>query len=669
MKIRSFCSLRKQLARISRLAGIAALAVSSAGLSAHAGSVIPDWMRAAAQEPPAIYPPDTTAVVLLDDRETTVKDSGEIENRYRRVFRVLRPEARDELGRLAVFYNDETRIEVMHGWAIAKNGQEYEAKEKDALEHGAFSEALYADVKVKLLTLPAVNTGSVIGYEYVQRQRPFLQIDQWDFQELVPVKHSKFTLSLPSGWEFDSYWAHYPEIKPQALGNETVWQLENIPAIETEPDMPEWEAVAGRLEVKYFPRDPGQRLKASGSWRDMGLWYTNLTASSRDVTPEIKQKVAELTAGQTTTLGKINALAAFVQRQVRYVAIEIGIGGYQPHPAAQVFANSYGDCKDKATLLSAMLREIGVESYYVLAQTERGIVLPQFAFNYFNHAILAIRLPDDVAQPDLHAVMQHPTLGRLLFFDPTNEYTPLGALPPYLQESYGLLVAPDGGELVRMPLAAPNWNRLERSAKLALSPSGTLTGDVEELLFGGPAVDSRARFLETAPADRAKLLENFLGGSLGSFRLAKASVGNLENFDQAFVVNYQLEADGYARAVGDLLIVRPRVLGEKGSSLLAGKERKYPFEFRQASVQIDDFRISIPDGYVVDELPKPVDTNCGIGEYRSGVEVEGNVLHYRRTYRINDLTVPPEKLDTLRGFFAQIAADEKSSAVLRRKAE
>ena len=91
----------------------------------------------------------------------------------------------------------------------------------------------------------------------------------------------------------------------------------------------------------------------------------------------------------------MRALATFLQRDVRYVAIELGIGGVQPHPASDVFAHLYGDCKDKATLLSSMLHEVGIESYYVVINSRRGAVsaaTPPY-IDVFNHAILAIRLP------------------------------------------------------------------------------------------------------------------------------------------------------------------------------------------------------------------------------------------------------------------------------------
>ena len=112
--------------------------------------------------------------------------------------------------------------------------------------------------------------------------------------------------------------------------------------------MPPFLSVASRMDIKYFPRDPDLRAKSSGSWNDIGIWYANLTAASRVPSPAVQQKVAELTAGISDPLKKMQVLASYVQQQIRYVAIEIGIGGLQPHPAADVFKHQYGDCKDKA---------------------------------------------------------------------------------------------------------------------------------------------------------------------------------------------------------------------------------------------------------------------------------------------------------------------------------
>ena len=138
------------------------------------------------------------------------------------------------------------------------------------------------------------------------------------------------------------------------------------------------DGVAGRMIITLFP--PGGLARNSFSnWQQMGSWYLNLTSGRFDASPEIKAKVASSTASSPTQLAKMRVLAEFMQHDIRYVGIELGIGGWQPHPAAEVFSHRYGDCKDKATLMAAMLREIGIDSDYVVIYTERGSVTPRYA--------------------------------------------------------------------------------------------------------------------------------------------------------------------------------------------------------------------------------------------------------------------------------------------------
>lgn len=664
---RSYFKARSRLATISIAAAIA-IAAWMWRPAQVAADQAPDWLRAASQDKLPDYPKETEAVVLLEEQYTTVKDNGEIETRCRRAYKLLRPEGREGYGGVAVNFDNETKLTYLKAWTITADGAAIELKEKEAVEAGLSSYEIYSDKRVKYLKFPEANPGSVVGYEYVQKHRPFVFEDDWWFQSRIPTRKARFVLQIPSGWEYTNYWAHYPEQKAESrTANQFTWELQDIPGIETEKNMPPWLAVAGRMDVKYFPRDPKMRTKTTGTWKDLGQWYGGLTASARGVSPQMQQKVAELTAGAPDRMAKIKALAAFAQRQVRYVAIEIGIGGYQPHNAGDIFARRYGDCKDKVTLLSAMLHEIGVDSYYTLVDTERGIVVPEFPSMRFNHVILAIKVPNDVPTESLYAMVNNPNLGRIVFFDPTNEYVPLGYLPSSLQDSFGLVVGPDGGELLALPLLPAATNRLLRTGKLNLSASGNLDGTVQETRWGAPAEARRAQLLEAAPKMRAKVFEDFLGSTLNDFTLTRATVGNLDHYDETLTVEYSFVSERYAKSAGNLLIMAPRVVGTKGSNILAGKPRKYPIEFGEATRQDDMFDITLPAGYVVDELPKPVKAECPYGSYKSEIEVSGNVLHYKRTYEITDVIVPTQKLDEVKDFFRQIAADEHSSAILKRE--
>jgi hypothetical protein len=117
---------------------------------------------------------------------------------------------------------------------------------------------------------------------------------------------------------------------------------------------------------------------------------------------------------------------------------------------------------------------------------------------------------------------------------------------------------------------------------------------------------------------------------------------------------------------GNLLLVRPRVLGSKGSGILETKEpRKFPLEFEGPSRDTDSFDIALPPGYEVDELPPPMDADYSFGSYHSKTEASGQMLHYTRALEIKELSVPVSKMDELKKFYRMIAADERNTAVLK----
>ena len=632
-----------------------------------ASATTPDWLRTASKSRTPEYPEETRAAVLYSEQVTTVTGSGEISTKYRKAIKILRPEGK-VFGTMAVKFDKDTRLTYLRAWCVPADGRDYELKEKDAAETGLFSESLYTDMRAKVMRIPAAEPGSVIGYEYEQKRRPTVLQDTWEFQEEIPVLRARFELHLPASWEYDSFWLNHGKQEPLALGgNGWAWEVQNVAAVTDEPFMPPWRAVAGRLGVSYHAPAGAASVPGEASWQDVGRWYTQLAAGRRQASPEIKQKVAELTANATAVDAKIKALAAFVQRDIRYVAIEIGIGGFVPHPAAVIFANHYGDCKDKVTLLSAMLAEAGVKSYYVLIDHERGVVTPEFPTPMkFDHAILAIQLPPGTDSSGFYAREDDPQLGRLLFFDPTDPYVSIGYLPNSLQANYGLLVTDDGGSLVKLPLLPPTVNRLLRSAKLALAPDGTLYGDVTEVRWGEPAAELRGRLLSLPDAEHHKATEDFLSNFLGGFELRGYQLDGLDDLSGNLVLRYRFVAPGYAQTAGDLLLVRPRVLGTKEERVFDENERQYPVEYPAATLQGDLVDIELPAGYKPDGLPRPLTLDVGAASYKSKVQLDGNTLHYTRSYTVKDVVVPTSKLAELREFYREIAEDENTSAIFKK---
>src|SRR5258706_4025722 len=520
MGCRSCCSQEKSMRVIDLRAllflfWVAVSVVSSVPRAAASGDA-PQWMHALVGVTLPSYDEKTNAVLLYSETNVTVLSVDKIKTRVREAYKILRPEGR-ERGTVGVYFNPGRKITNLRGWCIPAQGKDYEVKEKDAIDTSAVAGyEVFSDVKYRMIRIPAPDPGNIIGYEYEVEEQPYFLQNIWRFQETDPVRESHYSLQLPPGWEYRASWLSYPEVKPTDRGgNLSSWAVSDVKGIRHEPEMPPWEAVAGRLVVSFFPAGGSSRKNELATWESMGRWYANLTVDRMASSYAIKQEESCLAAGKTATLAKMQAIAGFLQHDIRYVAISLGIGGFQPHAAPDVFSHKYGDCKDKATLMHTMLREIGVDSYLVLINMRRGGVTSATPpRREFEHAILAIKLTDDVKDPSLIAVMQHPRLGRILFFDPTNEVTPFGQIGGYLQANYGLLVTPEGGDLVELPQQPSAMNSIQRVGKLILDTNGTLKGDVKEVRLGDQAWLERMRLRSvTNNADRIKPIASLLAGS------------------------------------------------------------------------------------------------------------------------------------------------------------
>jgi hypothetical protein len=638
---------------------------------AAAGGDAPQWMHALVGVQLPTYDEKTNAVQLFSETNVTVVSTDKIKTHVREAFKILRPGGRERGSPSVYFTSPGQKVTSFHGWCIPSQGKDYEVKDKEAIEQSPFGSPgmeLITDIRRKVINIPAPDPGNIVGYEYDLEEAPLVLQDSWHFQERDPVRESHYSLQLPSGWEYKAFWLNYPEVKPTQTANQAEWRVSEVLGIRPEPNMPPVAGVRGQMIVSFFPPGGTSLRNGFSNWREMGTWFFNLESDRIGASPQIQEKVVSLATSKPTLLAKMSTIADFVQHDIRYVAIELGIGGWQPHPAPDIFSHRYGDCKDKATLMRSMLHEIGVESYQVAINTERGSITPQTpAHRGFDHEITAIKLPDGLNDSSLVAIMQHPEFGRLLFFDPTDDMTPFGQIRGALQANYGLLITSRGGELVLLPQQPSSMNSIQRTAKLTLDLTGMLKGDVKEVRLGDRASFERWRLRTvTKDIDRIKPIETLLSGSLSSFRITHASVLNLQHTDQPFGFDYSFESDSYAKSAGNLLLLRPRVVGSKSSGILETKEaRKFPLEFEGPVRDTDTFEITIPPGYEVDDLPPAVDSEYSFASYHSRTEAKGSVIQYTRTFEVKELSVPIEKMDDLKKFYRIVASDERSTAVLK----
>ena len=673
---RWFCSRARQLAptelgRVALLMSAIALCVVDARL-ASASPQAPEWMHALAGKPLPAYDEKTDAVLLYSETNVTVFSKDKVRTHVREVYKILRPGGREH-GWFAVYTYGRKRVTFMRGWCIPAHGKDYEVTDRDAVEQSPMADGynLISDLRRKILRIPAPDPGNIVGYEYEIEEQPFFLQDQWEFQEFDPVRASRYTLELPDGWEYKSSWINQSAISPVKTGTHTwQWDVADVAGIRHEDQMPPVHGIAAKMVVSYSPPGGTPEHNDFATWNDMGKWYDGLVGERISSSGAIKEKVSLLTLSKVDTVAKMRSVAEFIQTEIRYVGIELGIGGWQPHTASDVFTNRYGDCKDKATLVIAMMRSMGIDAYHVIINASRDAVGGDDpAHNGFNHAITAIRLPDNVNDPSLVATIVHPKLGRLLFFDPTDEVTPFGRIRGALQSNYGLLVGPDGGELLQLPRQDPALTGINRIGKLELDPSGTLYGEVQETRIGDRAVQERQRLRDArTDSDKLKLLEGLLSDSLGTFQLTASRFVNVADRSQPLGIDYAFQAPGYGKNAGDLLLVRPRVLGSESSGLLETNEpRRFAIEFDSPSRDSDVFEISLPPGFEVADVASPVDVDFGFANYHSKTELSGNILRYVRTFEVKDVSVPASKAAELKKLYRIVAADERNTVILKER--
>ena len=628
---------------------------------------VPDWVRTAAQQTVPTYSSETNAVVLLDETTLSVSPDGHAVEHHRRVVKILRPAGREN-ATVVVPFDKDSKLQSLHVWSIGPDGHEYAMKDNEmAIVTPPGGGILYEDVQFKVANPPGRDPGGVVAYETEQRLPFYMTEDDWRFQDGIPSLSQSFTLELPPGFTYGVAWAHHKAEPAIDLEKQRWrWDLKDIPAVDLHnvPMSPGEQALAGRMSVHY--EAPGLANPIGGTWQSIGEWYAQLSSDRLKATPEIAAKTAELTAGKTDFYDKTEAVAEFVQKQIRYFVIESGIGGLQPHPAADIFKNRYGDCKDKATLLSAMLSTVDIHSALLMVDTVRGFVDPDAPSLMGNHMIAAIEVPKGYESPKLKSVVTAKTGRRYLIFDPTWEETAFGQLEHNLQGSYGVLVEGKDSQIIAFPVLSPTLNTIHRSASFQLLPDGSLRGSIVEKRFGDVSEHRRSMYKSANEKEQQEFLDHQLQRDFANFSVSGVKVENVDALNKELTTSYSLNANSYAKKMGPLLMVRPRVLGSEGMRF-DHEPRKVPINLSETMQEQDEYSIELPEGYAIDELPDPVSVDMGFASYTSSSKMDGNTLRYTRTYTVKELTLPAERYSELQKLAGVIANDEQSSAVFKKK--
>ena len=617
----------------------------------------PDWVKAALRSPSYTYDKSVPYLVLLDERTTTIKAGGGSETRSRYIARILTQEGR-AAARREIQYDSEMKISDLHAWHIRADDKVFQLENEKVIEE-SIADDLYSKVRSKVMRFGEVEIGSVVAFEWVKRERQFVNQDYHYFQTRAPVIASRYQLELPEGWTVESFVFNHDPIRPQVKGNFYIWQVQNLPPIKEEPWMPEVTSLSPYLAVSYYPTGSTDSKKAFSTWQDVSRWAEKVMyTETRDLAP-VAGKAKELTAGISDEQEKVKAISRWVQKNIRYVSIQLSlIGGYKPNPADVILRKGYGDCKDKSALMQAMLAAIGIRSYKVLVFSGDPVrVRPEFPSPLqFNHAVVAVEVKpvgQSPARPD-----------GLLFFDPTDGVTPLGDLPFYLQGSYGLVVNGGSGQLVRLPDYSEKNNRSFRELNVQLQASGEVQAVVKEMFTGQLASAMRRQVAASSAEGFERELGTRVARDIPGAILSDLKINRDADTGDPLTIVYTVKANNYANRMGKLLVLRPILLWVQNHSVFTDKQRQHPILFDIPSVREDITRITLPDGFQLDEVPANTNLKTDFGAFDLNYKVDGRQAVIERRLAITRQILPASEYAAIKKFFDTVQSTSQSSMVM-----
>lgn len=618
----------------------------------------PTWLKDLAGITLPQYPAKVQRVVLLNEEHTVVSDAGKLVTTTRTATKILNQQG----GNITYFEQYDSasgKVKDFRAWMLPPAGKVKKYGKEEIVDTACAENDVYNECRRRAVSGKRdAEAGAIFAYEATTEHQSFSNQLLFHFQESDPVKTARFIVTLPQGWELKSSSFNNAPAESAPVGSTYTWQMENLAAMEREPAAPGFLTLAPWVGVNLVGPG-GKRMLAS--WPDAAKLLSEFNEGQYEPNDAILAKARSLTEAATTELEKIRAIGRFTQ-QLRYVSIQTNIskgGGYKPHAAAEVFQKLYGDCKDKANLTRAMLKAIGITAYPVAIysgdRTHVGREWP--TLGAFNHAITAIRVGPDTKAP---AVLDHPKLGRLLFFDPTDPYVPVGYVPDHEQASLALIATAESGDLVRVPAGAVAAADHAREVEAVLGPDGSISGKFVDRRSGEELANAVSLYRGSSRTDYVKSVERWVG-----FSIPAANTSNVEATDGAseFVLKGQFASASFAqRPQPKMLLFRAALLSD-GTLRLTEKTRKYPVEL-DPDVLHETVRIQLPPEFKVDELPPAIKLNSDFGSFQATWTAESGTLVFQRTLEMPAQSVPPARYADLKKFLNSVTGSAGSPIVL-----
>jgi hypothetical protein len=626
-----------------------------------------------AKQPTPELKNDPPALILLDETVWEVDEHGRADVTHRYAIRILRLGARD-LAVGSVRYDGKADTVSYATACVWRAGEAFKKfRQGDWVDAADYAEGAVVDeMRKKSIDCSSWTVvGDVFAVETRVKSPQLLAMVGCGFVNMLPVLLERWTVTVPPGFQIRSkiFGAHPPDESRSTDGRTCVWTARDRP-YRREETMP---GRGAYLDAEVFAslEPPAGRvgcpLKQFGNWGDVAAWDEELNADSYDTSPALAAKTRELVAGSTDPLSKIRAIAAYVQA-TRYVAINHDLSrgmGYKARKASVVFSTGFGDCKDKANLMRAMLREAGIHASMVGARAGNDLdVRPECPTpSQFDHAIVGIEVGSDVALP---SVVQAGNLGRLLLFDPTDEPVQVGDLPPQLQGARVLVCSKDVDGLIETPMIDPAIGfGIRRTAEITIEPKGVALISAKVTANGCFGAFLRRQFREAdTPRKLEAMASEHLSETIRGALIREKTVED-DRTSGRITLSFICATKGLIQPLpGGLIVVKLDVMDRHALPSLPEKDRSVPVRLYPLDLA-DTITLHIPAGCQVDELPPNAAIESPFGRYQITAETVGDTVVAHRTVSLNRMEVPVADYAKLKAFLSRIAKADSCSVILK----
>ena len=559
------------------------------------------------------------------------------------------------LGQLKVGYSAlSDQLEVVYVRVIKPDGTVITAQESAVQDLTIPDAPVYTDYHQKHITVPSLRPGDVLEYQYVRTiVNPLTPGQFWtsyDFKDRGIVLDEQLEINVPKARQIKLKSEPGAEPKITDIGDRRIYRWKHS-HLEDEEDIARKKKRPMRLRDE--DEVPSVQLTTFESWQQFGDWYAELEKDRRQPNDAIRAKASELVRDKTSDMDKVKALYDFVSADFRYVSLSFGLGRYQPHAASEVLSNSYGDCKDKNTLLAALLAAEGFESTSVLIGAQH-------------------KLDPEIPSPSQfdHVITRVPVDGQEIWLDSTNGVGPFRMLAFPLRDKQALAVALGGtSALVRTPANLP-FDSFDRSRIAgSLNDTGKFTAHFNTSARGDAELGMRFGLRQIPNNKWKNIFEMMLSNSpLKGGEITNLKVGDPSNTDKPIEVDFDVAVSNYFDwSAPDPKLPLPSVGIKLPPSRDDDSKNPKPIKLGGMTEASSELTIAVPAKYGV-RLPIAVDVKRDYAEYHSSYKFEDGQLTAVRKLRVLLTEIPAERREDYASFRRTVEADQAQSVTLDNKA-